>query len=65
MITLTKLNQQSFVVNAELIKFIESTPDTMITLTTGERLIVREGTPEVIRRVIDYGRMLRRLLEPS
>ncbi len=65
MIPLTKLSNQAFVLNAELIKFIESTPDTMITLTTGDRFIVKESSDEVIRRVIDYGRMLRRLIEPS
>jgi flagellar protein FlbD len=65
MIGLTKLNNQSFVVNADLIKFIESTPDTLLTLTTGERILVKESTDEVIRRVVQYGRMLRRLLEPS
>jgi flagellar protein FlbD len=65
MIGLTKLNNQSFVVNAELIKFIESTPDTLVTLTTGERILVKESTDEVIRRVVQYGRTLRRLLEPS
>ena len=65
MISLTKLNNQPFVVNAELIKYIESTPDTMITLTTGDRLLVKEDAPEVIRKVIDYGRMLRRLIEPT
>ncbi len=65
MIALTKLNNNPFVLNAELIKFIESTPDTMITLATGDRLIVKEHADEVIRRVVDYGRLLRRLLEPS
>ena len=65
MIPLTKLSNQAFVLNAELIKFIESTPDTMITLTTGDRFIVKESADEVIRRVIDYGRMLRRLIEPT
>ena len=65
MIALTKLSNQAFVVNADLIKFIESTPDTMVTLTTGERILVKEPTDEVIRRVIHYGRTLRRLLEPS
>ena len=65
MISLTRLNNQNFVVNAELIKFIESTPDTMITLTSGERLLVKEQSAEVIRKVIDYGRMLRRLVEPT
>lgn len=65
MIPLTRLNQQAFVVNADLIKFIESTPDTLITLTTGERILVKESSEEVIRRAVQYGRMLRRLLEPS
>jgi flagellar protein FlbD len=65
MIGLTKLNNQSFVVNADLIKFIESTPDTLVTLTTGERILVKEPCDEVIRRVVQYGRLLRRLLEPT
>jgi len=65
MIALTRLNQQSFVLNADLIKFVESTPDTMITLTTGERMIVKESSEEVVRKVVDYGRMLRRLIEST
>ena len=65
MIPLTKLNNQHFVLNAELIKFIESTPDTLITMTTGDRVLVRESSDEVIKRAVQYGRMLRRLLEPS
>jgi flagellar protein FlbD len=65
MIALTKLNSQPFVVNADLIKFIESTPDTLVTLTTGERILVKESSDEVVRRTVHYGRMLRRLLEPT
>ncbi len=65
MIPLTKLSNQAFVLNAELIKFIESTPDTLVTLTTGERILVKESTDEVIRRAVAYGRMLRRLIEPT
>ena len=65
MIALTKLNNQAFVLNAELIKYVESTPDTMITLVNGERIIVKETSADVVRKVVDYGRMLRRLLEPS
>ncbi len=65
MIALTKLNNNSFVVNADHIKFIEQTPDTLLTLTSGERILVRETTAEVIRKVIDYGRLLRSLSEPS
>jgi flagellar protein FlbD len=65
MIPLTRLNNQSFVLNADLIKYVEATPDTMITLTTGERILVKEHTDDVIKKVIDYGRLLRHLLEPS
>jgi flagellar protein FlbD len=59
MITITKLNHQAMVINAELIKFIERTPDTMITLTTGEKLLVRESLDEVVERAIQYGRRVR------
>ena len=43
MIKLTRLNGEEFVVNAELIRFVESRPDTYVTLTSNERLIVRES----------------------
>lgn len=58
-IKLTHMNGQEFVVNAEMIQYIEATPDTIITLCTKERLIVKEDTEEIVRRVIDYGRALR------
>ncbi len=64
MISLTKFNGSVFVVNADLIKFVEATPDTMLTLTTGEKFIVKESVDVVIRKVVDYGRLLRRLTEP-
>lgn len=59
MIKLTRINGEEFVVNAELIRFVESRPDTYITLTSDERLIVRESPDEVIRRSIDYARAIR------
>ena len=65
MIALTRLNKSKVIVNAELIKFVESTPDTMITLTTGDRIIVQESADEVVKRAVEYGRMLRRLIEPT
>jgi flagellar protein FlbD len=65
MIPVTKINGSKLIVNAELIRYIESTPDTMITLTTGDRLIVKETPEELVRRAVDYGRSLRRLLEPA
>lgn len=59
MIQLTKLNGQEFVVNAELIRFVESRPDTYVILTTNDRFIVRESMEEVIKRSIDYSRAVR------
>ncbi len=59
MIELTKLQNQKIVVNAELIEFVESTPDTMITTTSGKKLIVKESVDEVIEKVIRYRRLCR------
>ena len=43
MVKLTKLNDEEFVVNAELIRYVESRPDTYVTLTTDDRFIVKES----------------------
>ena len=59
MIRLTRLNDRPVVVNADLIKYVEQTPDTLVTLTSGERLMVKESTEDVVRRVIEFGRRLR------
>lgn len=59
MIVLTRLNDRPVVVNANLIKFVERTPDTLITLTNGEKLMVKESPEDVVRKVIEYGRALR------
>ena len=56
MIELTKLQNAKIVVNAELIEFVESTPDTLITTTTGKKLMVKESVEEVIKLVIAYKR---------
>jgi flagellar protein FlbD len=60
MIQLTRLNGQAFVVNAEKIRFVESTPDTIVCCESGERLMVKETLHEVMRRAIDYARVIRR-----
>lgn len=60
MIVLTKLNGQQFVVNAEKIRYLESTPDTMVCCDSGEKMMVRETIAEVTRRAIDYARVIRR-----
>jgi len=59
MIDVTRLNGKRFVVNAELIRYVESTPDTMITLITGDRFMVQETLEEVVSRAIEYGRQIR------
>ena len=60
MIQLTRLNGSEFVINAEKIRYIEKTPDTMICCDGGEKLVVKESLGEVIRRSIEYARLLRR-----
>ncbi len=54
MIKLTRLDGEAFVVNAELIRFVEARPDTFVTLTTGDRLVVAESMDEVVRRAVLY-----------
>ena len=63
MIMLTKFNSKTnqkgeFVLNAEIIETIEETPDTVVTLTNGKKLIVDEAMDEVVRRVMKYRRAL-------
>lgn len=61
MIKVTKLRakEPELVVNADLIETVEATPDTVITLTTGHKLIVQESVDEVIGRVVEYQRSIR------
>ena len=61
MIKLTKFNSDAnkkgeFILNAELIETIEQTPDTVVTLMNGKKLIVDEPMEEVVRRVMAYRR---------
>ncbi len=62
MISLTRLNHSPVVINPDLIVMIEETPDTIITLSNGEKLTVQEKVQEVIRRVIEFRR---RIFNPS
>ncbi len=54
MIKLTRLDRQPFVLNADLIRYVEALPDTFITLNNGERIVVTESVDEVIRRTVAY-----------
>jgi flagellar protein FlbD len=54
MIEVTRLNGNPMLLNSDLVKTAEASPDTMLTLITGEKLIVRETCAEVLERVLDY-----------
>ena len=60
MIALTRLNGQRFVINADKIRYVESTPDTLICCDTGEKMMVKETLAEVTRRAIEYARVIRK-----
>jgi flagellar protein FlbD len=66
MIHLTRLNHRPLVLNSELIESIEVTPDTVISLTTGQKLMVLEPAEEVVRRVVEFRQAIYRgaLLSP-
>ena len=62
MIELTRLNGNPMVLNSDLIKTAESSPDTMLTLINGEKLIVREDIADIVDRVLAYrARLLARV----
>jgi flagellar protein FlbD len=56
MIPLTRLNRAPMVLNSDLIEHIDVTPDTVITLTTGQILRVRESADEVVERIVEFRR---------
>jgi flagellar protein FlbD len=58
MILVTRLNHVPFVLNSDLIEHIEITPDTVITLTNGQKYLVEETAEEVIERTVAYRRRL-------
>lgn len=58
MIELTKLNGTPFIVNAELIETIEATPDTVITLINGRKMMVKETVDEVVTKAVAYKKQL-------
>jgi flagellar protein FlbD len=58
MIRLTRLNHVPVVLNSDLIEHIDVTPDTVITLTTGQKIVVLESADEVIERVVRFRRLV-------
>jgi flagellar protein FlbD len=62
MIRLTRLNHAPMVLNSDLIEHIDVTPDTVVTLTNGQILRVRETAEEVVQRIVEFRR---RVLDPD
>ena len=58
MISLRRLNNQTIMVNADLIESLESTPDTVVTLTSGNKLLVRDSMGEIQAKIIDFKRQI-------
>lgn len=54
MIEVTRLNNKELTINCDLIEFIEETPDTVITFTTGTKIVVKESLPEIKKRILEY-----------
>ncbi len=57
MIKVTRLNNSEIVINSELIEFVESSPDTIISLTDGKKIMVKETPDQIIRKVADFKRL--------
>ena len=63
MILLTKINGHQIVLNCDLIEFIEETPDTVITLTNNDKVLVSDRMTEIIDKVVNYRRLVAGLVE--
>ncbi len=63
MIVLTKLNNASIAVNSDLIQYVEETPDTVITMSNNDKVVVREGMTEIIQKVVHFRRLITQLTE--
>jgi flagellar protein FlbD len=62
MIVLTKINKAPIAVNSDHIQYIEETPDTVITMENGEKVVVKEGLSEVIQKIVNYRRLIKNLV---
>lgn len=58
MIDVTRINDSTFILNADLIQTVEETPDTVVTLTSGTKFIVKESAKEIKERVVAYKRSI-------
>ena len=61
MIKVTRLNDTELVVNTDLIEFIEAIPDTIISLTTGKKIMVKDSIDELIEKVVEFKKRIHQL----
>lgn len=54
MISLTRLDHSNFYINDDLIVFVEETPDTIVTIQSGTKLLVRESAKEIVDKVVAF-----------
>jgi flagellar protein FlbD len=58
MIQLTRLNNHPLIINSDLVKLIENAPDTVLTLVTGEKIVVLESSVQVLDRIVEFRRRI-------
>jgi uncharacterized protein YlzI (FlbEa/FlbD family) len=58
MIRLTRLNNHPLIINSDLVKLIENAPDTVLTLVTGEKIVVLESSDQVLERIVEFRRRI-------
>lgn len=63
MIVVKKINQEEIIVNCDLIEMVEFTPHAVMSLTTGEKLVVDETREDLLRKIIEYKRAIHRRQE--
>lgn len=58
MISVHRLNNEEFLINCDLIEFVEETPDTVISMSSGRKLVVSERSDEIKRLIVEYKRQI-------
>ncbi len=65
MIYLTRINHVALVLNSDLIEHIESSPDTIVTLTNGQKFVVLEPVEDIVKKVIEFRRAIHPIAGPD
>lgn len=58
MIYLTRLNGEKIMVNVDLLELLEETPDTVVTLTTGKKFVVKESAAQIHNQVVAFRKLI-------